>query len=116
MNTVTKSPRAEININEITKTVHEAALCCYGIVGLSDKASISRIDNIIKKGTKEDAIFITKRPNQNFIVDVYLVLAKDVKITEALVSAQDTIKYCLDKQFAKKCVSVNVFAESVSLK
>lgn len=116
MKTENKTPRAEINISEITKTVHEAALCCYGIVGLADKASIARIDNKVKKGQKEDAIFVIKRPNQAFMVDVYLVLAQDVKITEALVSAQDTIKYCLDKQFAKKCASVNVFCESVSLK
>ena len=112
----TKTLRAEINLSEITKAVHGAVSLCYGIVGLADKASIARVDNKTKKGQKEDAIFVKKHSDHTFEVDVYLIVSSQVKLTEALVSSQDTIKYYVDRKFPKQCRLINVFAEDVSLK
>ena len=114
----TNTPRVDIKLNtsEILKAVQEAVFSSYGIVGFADKASIARIDNKTKKGIKEDAIFVNKRANQTFDVDVYLIVSKDVKLTEALVSTQETIMYILNKKFAKKFVGVNVYVENVSSK
>ena len=74
----TKTPRVEIKTSEITKAVQEAVFSCYGIVGFADKASIARVDNKTKKGIKEDAIFLKKHSNQEFEVDVYLIVSKEV--------------------------------------
>ena len=114
----TNTPRVDIKLNtsEILKAVQEAVFSSYGIVGFADKASIARIDNKTKKGIKEDAIFLKKHSNQEFEVDVYLIVSKEVKLTETLVSTQMTIKYNLDRKFAKKCRAVNVYAENVSSK
>ena len=110
----TKTPRVEINTSEIVKAVQEAVFSWYGIVGFADKASIARVDNKVKKGNKEDAIFVSKHSNNTFEVDVHLLVSQEVKLTETLVSTQMTIKYNLDKKFAKKCRAVNVYAENVS--
>ena len=112
----TNAPRADINTSEIVKAVQEAVFSSYGIVGFADKASIARLDNKTKKGIKEDAIFVNKHSDQKFTVDVYLIVSKEVKLTETLVSTQETIMYMLNKKFAKKCVAVNVYVENVSSK
>lgn len=110
-----KTQKADINVSNILKTVHEAVVSCYGVVGLADKVSVSHNETNSKKGKKEEAIFV-KKSNKTFDVDIYLVLSNSVKITETLVSAQDTITYSLKKEFGKALGKVNIFAQSVSSK
>ena len=83
--------QGNIDINEIIKAVKESASACYGVVAIASKEDTLRLDKQIKKGKKEDAIYVKKLPNRTFTVDVYLVLSNEVKITESLVEAQKVI-------------------------
>lgn len=109
----TTVPQGNIDINEIVEAVKEAASSCYGVVAIASKEETLRLDKQIKKGKKEDAIYVKKYPNRTFSVDVYLVLSNEVKITEALVECQKVVMYNLNKKFNKSCTQVNVFAEKI---
>lgn len=100
-----------IDTDEIISLVEKAALSCYGVQGIANKGSLMHPD-LSKKGKTEKAIFV-KNKLRNFDIDVYLVLSKNVKITEALAEAQKVIKFKLDKKFPKLCANVNVFAENI---
>lgn len=100
-----------IDVDEIATVVEKAAVSCYGVKGIANKGSLMHPDTS-KKGKNEKAIFV-KNKLKNFDIDVYLVLSKNVKITEALTEAQKVIKYRLDKAFPKICGDVNVFAENI---
>ena len=102
-----------IDINEVIKVVKESASACYGVVAIAGKADTFRPDKQIKKGIKEDAIYVRKLPNRTFTVDVYLVLSNEVKITESLVEAQKVVMYNLNKKFNKACTQVNVYGEKI---
>ena len=106
--------QGNIDINEIIKAVKESASACYGVVAIASKEDTLRLDKQIKKGKKEDAIYVKKLPNRTFTVDVYLALSNEVKVTEALVEAQKTIMFMLNKTFNKLCVGVNVYGEKVT--
>ena len=110
----TTNPTVNIDIKEVMATTKEAASACYGVVAIAKRDETLRPDKQIKKGIKEDAIYVRKFPNRTFTVDVYLVLSNEVKITEALVETQKTIMYVLNKKFSKLCTSVNVYGEKIN--
>ena len=107
------APQGNVDINEIIKAVKESASACYGVVAIAGKEDTLRPDKQIKKGKKEDAIYVKKLPNRTFVVDVYLILSNEVKITEALVEAQKVVMYNLNKKFNKSCAQVNVYGEKI---
>ena len=111
---VKEAPVANYDIKEIMDATKLAASACYGVVAIAKRDETLRLDKQIKKGSKEDAIYVKKFPNRTFTVDVYLVLSNEVKITEALVETQKTIMYQLNKKFNKLCTSVNVYGEKIS--
>ena len=110
---VKEAPVANYDIKEIMDATKVAALACYGVVAIAKRDETLRLDKQVKKGIKEDAIYVKKFPNRTFTVDVYLVLSNEVKITEALVETQKTIMYQLNKKFDKLCTSVNVYGEKI---
>ena len=111
---IKEAPAANYDIKEIMEATKQAALACYGVVAIAQRDETLRLDKQFKKGIKEDAIYVKKATNRTFTVDVYLVLSKEVKITEALVEAQKTIIYLLNKKFNKLCTGVNVYGEKIS--
>ena len=100
---------------DIKERTRNAALACYGVVDVARREDTLRADKRVKKGLIEDAaIYVKKSPNRTFTVDVYLVLSKEVKLTEALVECQKTILYQLNKWCGGLCTAVNVFGESLA--
>lgn len=109
------APVANYHTQEIKDVTRQAALACYGVVDFARREDTSRVDKRVKKGIIEDAaIYVTKNKNRTFSVDIYLILSKDVKITEALVECQKTVMYQLNKSFSNLCASVNVYGEKLS--
>ena len=97
---------------DIKDATRKAALASYGVVDIARREDTHRVDKRIKKGNIEDAaIYVKKFPNRTFIVDVYLVLSNEVKLTEALVECQKTILYQLNKWTGGLCTAVNVYGE-----
>ena len=101
------SKRKDINLEEISSLVSEVARNSYGVVAIaSDKGSDTKKT---KKGNKEEGIRVRKHSDGSFSVDINLVLAYDIKITEALRECQKSIKFTLDKKYPKLCREVNVY-------
>ena len=106
----------EINYNEVLKIAADAALACYGVTAIANKKfDKDELQNTMK-GKAEDGIFVKRKPEGAFGLDVYILLAQGIKVTEALRECQKSIKYKLDKRFPKKCVEVNVFVLDISAK
>lgn len=95
----------EDRIDEIVAAVKNAISESYGVKG------ISKIQNT--KGQKEEGIKIQFKSETTFIVDLHLIVAGDVKITETLRSCQKTVRFYMDHLFPKSCIQVNLFAEEI---
>ena len=104
-----KSNSLNIKTEEIMKLVEQTACKCYGVLAIATKDEVDLISKITKKGKMEEGVFVTKRSDDTFAVSIYLVLAAEIKITEAIREAQKSIIFALNKRFPKKCREVNVY-------
>lgn len=113
MNEENKSKRLNINTKEIISLVSRTAKDSYGVVAIAKKDEVDLISKITKKGKMEEGIFVTKRSDSTFAVSIYLVLAQEIKITEALRECQKSIRFILDKKYPKMCREVNVYVNEL---
>lgn len=113
INKQTKYGNIAISNDAIASISADAALSCYGVVGLANKSSIHNvITELLKKDSYTKGVIINKVKN-GVSLEVYLVISFDVKITEVLSEVQKRIKYELQKTFGMKSISVDVFAQSL---
>ena len=101
-----KNENIEYSREEISQNVKEAALTCYGVT------DILKINH--KKGKEEDAIYVHMDKDNRFSLDIHVVVADGVKITETIRSLQKTIRFYMNHLYPKACSRINIYAESIS--
>ena len=111
MEKTNKNVKKNIDDKTIRNEIVAIAKDCYGIFDVEEQQNIS--DLKIKKGN-EEAVFIRRHADSSYTIDVYLILASDIKITEILRSTQKTIKYSVENKFGISVRQLNVFAESIA--
>ena len=105
-----KSSSLKIKTEDIIALSAKTAKNCYGVVAIADKEDINVVSKITKKGKMEEGVFVVRYPRDIFSVTIYLIMARDIKITEALRECQKSILYALNKKYPKLCKEVNVYA------
>lgn len=102
-----------ISNKAIATVVANATMECYGVVGLAAKTPVhEKIYELLKKDDYSKGVFVYNEI-KSYSIDVYLVIAEKVKITEVLREVQKRVKYVLEKQFGVKIKAVNVYAQSL---
>lgn len=104
-----QSNRLDKQTKDIIELVRQTARNSYGVVAIAKKDEVNLISKITKKGKMEEGIFVNKRSDDTFTVDIYVVLSQEIKITESLRECQKSIKYVLNKKYPKMCREVNVY-------
>ena len=109
----TKYGGINISMEAIGSVAGAAVLECYGVVGLASKNSLrENIANLLK----EDAYYqgvLPKKDKDEYSVELYIIVAYGVKITEVVSEVQKKVKYVLEKTFDIKFKSVNVFVQGL---
>ena len=93
------------NRNEIVKTVKEAALTCYGV---------NEVVSINEKKGKEDAIYVHIEKDNAFSLDIHVIVAYGVKVTETIRSLQKTIRFYMNRLYPKACTKINIYADGIA--
>ena len=93
------------NRNEIIKTVKEAALTCYGV---------NEVVSINEKKGKEDAIYVHIEKDNSFSLDIHVIVAYGVKVTETIRSLQKTIRFYMNRLYPKACTKINIYADGIA--
>ena len=93
------------NRNEIVKTVKEAALTCYGV---------NEVVSINEKKGKEDAIYVHIEKDNSFSLDIHVIVAYGVKVTETIRSLQKTIRFYMNRLYPKACTKINIYADGIA--
>ena len=109
----TKYGSIAISNNVIANAAGLIATSCYGVVGMVPKtglkasiAELLRLDNY-KKG-------VFARESKNGIeVEMYIMVAYGLKITEVVSEVQKKVKYVLEKTLDIKFKSINVFVKGI---
>ena len=97
---------SELHRDEIIKNVKEAALTSYGVSSILTVAH--------KKGKEEDAIYVHMDSENTFSIDVHVIVANGVKVTETIRSLQKTIRFYMNHLYPKACNKINIYAEWIS--
>ena len=99
------------SIKQISKFAYETALSCYGIAG------VVRFDCVIKNDytpLDEDhislGVFVRKKLNDTFSVDLFVLIANHVKLTEAIFECQKVVRYALNKKFGQRVRHIHIYA------
>ena len=110
-----KTDFGKINITNqaIASVVADAAKECYGVVGITNKDSISdKISELLKRNNLTRGI-IVKNNKTNIEISLYVVIASAVKVTEVLRNIQSKVKYVVEKTFELKVSKVNVYVQDL---
>ncbi|MDY0100592.1 MAG: Asp23/Gls24 family envelope stress response protein [Bacilli bacterium] len=109
------TPYGDINISleAIATIAGNAAMECYGVVGLASKSSIrENIAELLKADNYAKAVTVIKEKDK-YEVNVYIVVAYGLKITEVVSQVQKRVKYVLEKTFNLKFKAINVYVQSL---
>ena len=111
--TKNKFGEMSISIEAIASVAGDAALECYGVVGIANKSTIHEyIAEVLKRESFAKGIAITK-DKTGYSVSLYLVVSKNVKITEVINEVQKKVRYDLQKTFGIKVNSLDVYAADI---
>ncbi|MCH5171210.1 MAG: Asp23/Gls24 family envelope stress response protein [Erysipelotrichales bacterium] len=102
-----------ISIQAIGSVAGNAAIDCYGVLGLAQRSS-SVIDNLLIKKEYYKGV-IPKKLKNGYAVDLYIVVAYGVKITEIVTEVQKKVKYVLEKTFDIKFKAINVYVQGIKV-
>lgn len=109
----TKFGAISISNDAIADVAADAALSCYGVVGIVSRSErFEKVYEFLKKGSFSKGVFARQEKN-SIVVDLYVIVAFGVKITEVLSEVQKRIKYVLEKTFESHVKEVNVFAQNL---
>jgi len=105
----TKHGRITISDQAIATVVGNATLECYGVVGLSTKSSLA---SLVKKDEFSRGVSVSAEKGK-IEIDVYVVVAYGVKITEVLSEVQKKVQFVVQKTFDVLVSKVNVYARAM---
>ena len=113
INKSTSYGKISIASKAIASVVANAALECYGVVGLASKGGIrGKLDSLLSKDEYSKGVSVLQVRN-SVSISLYLVIAKGVKVTEVLNEVQKKVNYVTSKTFELKINKVNVYAVSL---
>lgn len=113
-----KTPYGNINISDqaIAELVAEAASTCYGVVEITvPEGYIQPRKKAGEEGNEPNAYkgVIVKKIKEGYEINLYIIAAYGVKITEVVQAVQKRVAYTLNKTFNMPFKKVNVFVRDI---
>ena len=109
INKTTNYGKINISKKAIASLVAEAALSCYGVVGLCKKDENAEI---LSKKELEKVIQISEEKG-SYSFSFNIIIALGVKVTEILRSVQKEVKYVVESTFDIRVTKVNIFVQDL---
>lgn len=110
VNKNTNYGKITITNNAIATMVADAAMECYGVVGILNRNSMrQKISILLKRGHYLNGIKVVTG-NDKLEITLHIAVAYGVKVTEVLREVQKKVKYVIEKTLLTNVSKVNVFA------
>lgn len=101
-----------ISLDAIAAVAGNAAVQCYGVIGVTNKKTFSGNVDLNKTDFSKDVI-VRKNKTNTFEIDLYIVVAYGVRITEVVSEVQKKVKYDLEMKFHLKFKAINVYVQGI---
>ena len=107
--------RVSISMNAVATIAGKAAMECYGVVGMASKKSLTDdIAEILNTENYCKGVF-AKNTSDGIEINMYIVVAYGVKITEVVSEVQKKVRYVLKKDLDVNFKSVNVYVQDTKI-
>ena len=105
--------KIDITNDVIAQVVGEAAIECYGIVGMASRHQIrDGLTEILGKENFTRGV-IVRNIGDDTHIDMYVIVGYGTKISEVAYQVQSKVKYTLKKTVGMTVKSVNIFVQGV---
>ena len=103
----------DISIETISSAASNATCECYGVVEMASKNQINEINNFFKKGTINNGVAVRKNKANLYEIDLFIIVAYGVRITEVVTEVQKKVRYDLERKFNIKFKAINVYVQGI---
>ena len=104
-----------VSVEAIASLAGAAATECYGVVGMaSQKVVRDGFATILRKENYSKGI-VVRETNEGLELDLYIVIAYGMKISEIVYEVQKRVKYMLEKTLDIEFKSVNIYVQAVKM-
>lgn len=93
----------------------EAAMGCYGLVGMAHQRGKDGLIEILTKEKSGKGVGIKEDEDGKLIIDLYVIIEQAVKISVVAENIISAVKYSVEKQTSLKVKSISVNVVSVRL-
>jgi uncharacterized alkaline shock family protein YloU len=109
INKHTELGKINITNKAIASLVADAALECYGVVGLCAKDDKA----VILPKEKLEKVILVSEEKEGYVFSFNIIVALGVKVTEILRSVQKEVKYVVERTFDIRVAKVNIFVQDL---
>ncbi len=109
------STKVDIDKKEMVTFIGDIVSSCYGVVGLANVFSVQSAISYLKREKYKGGIEVSEDINGRYVVNVYLVLAYGLKITEIINEVSKRLFYFLKKHYGDIFKSINVYIEDLKV-
>lgn len=105
--------KIDITNDVIAQVVGEAAIECYGIVGMASKHQVrDGLTDILGKENFAKGV-VVRNVGEDIHIDMYVMIGYGTKISEVAYQVQSKVKYTLNQVIGMAVESVNIFVQGV---
>ena len=105
--------KIDITNDVIAQVVGEAAIECYGIVGMASRHQIrDGLTEILRKENYSRGV-IVRNIGEETHIDMYVIIGYGTKVSEVAYQVQSKVKYTLRQSVGMTVKSVNIFVQGV---
>lgn len=105
--------KIDITNDVIAEVVGEAAIECYGVVGMASRHQIrDGLTEILRRENFARGV-IVRNIGEEVHIDMYVIVGYGTKISEVAYQVQSKVKYTLKKTVGLTIKSVNIFVQGV---
>lgn len=110
INKNTSLGKINISSKAIANVIANAALECYGVVGLASRSALAeKIQSILSKGEYTKGVSVDQ-DKSSVSIKLFIVVSLGVKVTEVLREVQKKVRFVVSETFGVNVKKVDVYA------
>ncbi len=114
MDKLVDTKRESMMKKQMAMYIGDLVSSCYGVVGLVNVNSIKSAIQLLKKENYQEGVILFETAGKRS-VDVHLVLAYGLKVTEIINEINKRLNYFLKKEYGDKIKKINVYIEDLKI-
>lgn len=104
--------KIDISLEAISSSASNVASQCYGVVEMASKNTFNE-SNYFRKSNIKNGVATRKNKANAYEIDLFIIVAYGVRITEVVTEVQKKVKYDLERKFNIKFKAINVYVQGI---